>query len=293
MAGSLKRIEQDIATLEEAIAKIAQEFHSCYDRYLQVLSHAVRQQLILATYHLCTQGYPEAFLQLSYSERQQLQAGIRDLAGQTQAKLTALVHTPIAENAPRAAQGKLNSAPQEETPEEPGNPEPPEATAASNPPAESLSELKPLLITPIRLLRWQENIEEAIRGLLHALSHDVNLLLQDAGIILPELPEALLEAASKADPPPEAAGGSPNLLNLTIETDDEDDQQNPNLTELITVHLRLSEIEFADPGVMGARHQIRNLVARLNRLGRDYQKKQRDRAVLEAESAWRSSWFEE
>jgi len=293
MAGSLKRIEQDIATLEEAIAKIAQEFHSCYDRYLQVLSQAVRQQLILATYHLCTQGYPEAFLQLSYAERQQLQAGIRDLAGQTQVKLTALVRTPFAEETPPSPKGKLSSAPEDETPEDAENPEEPEATATPNPPAESLSELKPLLITPIRLLRWQENIEEAIREFLHALSHDVNLLLQEAGIILPELPEALLEAASKADPPPEAAGGSPNLLNLTIETDDEDDNEGGNLSQLITVHLRLSEIEFADPGVMGARHQIRNLVGRLHRLGRDYQKKQRERAVLEAESAWRSSWFEE
>ncbi|MGC9526687.1 MAG: hypothetical protein ACP5D7_14225 [Limnospira sp.] len=293
MAGSLKRIEQDIATLEEAIAKIAQDFYSCYENYLQVLSQAVRQQLILATYHLCTQGYPEAFLQLSYSERQELQAGIRDLAGQTHTKLTALVRTPIAGDTPPPPGGKLSSAPEEEPPEGERNPEEPEATAEPSPPTKSLSELKPLLITPIRLLHWQENIEEAIQEILYTLSHDVNLLLQEAGIILPELPEALLEAASKADPPPEATGGSPNLLHLTIETDDEDDKHSSNLTQLITVHLRLPEIEFADPAVMGARHQIRNLVGRLHRLGRDYQKKQRDRAVLEAESAWRSSWFEQ
>lgn len=73
MAGSINRVDQDIAALEEAIAKIAQEFHHAYEVYLVALGQGVRQQLILASYHLCTQIYPQVFLELSVSQRQKLQ----------------------------------------------------------------------------------------------------------------------------------------------------------------------------------------------------------------------------
>ncbi|MBD3561999.1 hypothetical protein H6S82_24585, partial [Planktothrix sp. FACHB-1355] len=80
MARAIEKIEQDIAALEEATSAIAQDFYNTYERYLKGLGQAMRQQLILATYHLCTQAYPQAFLSLSFSQRQQLQKAIRKLA---------------------------------------------------------------------------------------------------------------------------------------------------------------------------------------------------------------------
>jgi len=90
----------------------------------------------------------------------------------------------------------------------------------------------------------------------------------------------------------EAVAGPPNLLNLLVETENSL-ESGSTMTQLLAIHLRLSEIEFADSTVMAGRNQIRKLSAKASQLGRDYQKKQRERAVAEAEAAWRSSWFEE
>ncbi|MEO0686034.1 MAG: hypothetical protein AAFY76_13590, partial [Cyanobacteria bacterium J06649_11] len=72
MARPIERIEQDIVELEKTIKVIAQQLQNAYTSYLEVLGQALRQQLILASYHLCTQGYPESFLKLSLSQRQKL-----------------------------------------------------------------------------------------------------------------------------------------------------------------------------------------------------------------------------
>ncbi|MBV6621607.1 MAG: hypothetical protein KI793_01415 [Rivularia sp. (in: Bacteria)] len=80
MARPIERIEQDIVELEKAIKDIGQQLHGAYESYLEVLGQALRQQLILASYHLCTQGYPDSFLSLSLSQRQKLQKAMRKLA---------------------------------------------------------------------------------------------------------------------------------------------------------------------------------------------------------------------
>jgi len=296
MAGSVKQIEHEIALLEEAIADIAQELHQCYSDYLQVLGDGLRQQLILATYHLCTQGYPEAFLKLSFARRQELQSQIRHHVSRSQNRLFNLVRAPISEQKPPSDEAETSDdvepSPDRENTENEDNQKVRPSISTLKP--ISPSSPKPLLITPSHLLRWQENIEEATAKILHRLSHEINLLLQQSTILPQELPVALIEAASKTEPPLEAtAGNTPNLLTLMVETEDENEEQTSRVTQLITVHLRISEIEFSDPRVMAGRHQIRNVIKRLNQLGRNYQKKLRERAVLQAEAAWRSSWFDE
>ena len=293
MAGSVKQIEQEIAALEDAIADIAQELHQCYSDYLQVLGEGLRQQLILATYHLCTQGYPEAFLKLSFSRRQELQSQIRHQVSRSQNRLFNLVRAPISQQKPdeNDPQKSEDSEPSPETESQENQDFRPSISPLKS---VSPSSPKPLLITPYHLLRWQENIDEATTKILHRLSHEINLLLQEYAIMPPELPVALIEAASKTEPPLEAtAGNTPNLLTLMVETEDENEEQTSRVTQLITVHLRISEIEFSDPRVMAGRQKIRQVVKRLNQLGRNYQKKLRERAVLQAEAAWRSSWFDE
>ncbi|BAZ06916.1 hypothetical protein [Calothrix sp. NIES-3974] len=86
MVRAIERIEQDIKALEAEISAIAIQLHSNYTRYFTALGAAVRQQLILATYHLCTQAYPEAFLALSLGQRQSLQQSIRQIGSDTAAK---------------------------------------------------------------------------------------------------------------------------------------------------------------------------------------------------------------
>jgi geranylgeranyl pyrophosphate synthase len=92
MAKAIERIERDILALEEAIQAIAKELQTAYTNYLTALGQTVRKQLILATYHLCTQGYPESFLNLSLHQRQQLQQAIRKLGQQTAEQLQGLIN---------------------------------------------------------------------------------------------------------------------------------------------------------------------------------------------------------
>ena len=255
----------------------------------------MRRQLILASYHLCTQGYPESFLKLSYSQRQKFQQHLQALAGNAQKMLMSLVEVSPASQAlqeqepdeePRDDEDDGGDGDflleevisEEDLPEDPGD--------------LLLAPPKPLSL-PERLARWQENLEKSIPMLLKGLSRDTNLALQRADIFPSHLPEAVLEVATEAEAA-ETAANSPNLLNLIVQTEDGEDEPGAgNVTRLVAVRLHLSEIEFGDAAVMSARHQIRNLSARLQKLGRGYHKKLRERAVLEAEAAWRASWFEE
>lgn len=293
-------MEEDIASLEEAIVKLAQEFNDAYENYLTALGKAVRQQLILASYHLCTQGYPESFLKLSYSQRQKLQQNLQAVASNTQKSLLALVQLSSASQALEEKEPE-QTQPTEEIDEDDSDEDddPLEALLCEN---ESL-ELSPDLLLrarspeplslPERLAKWQEDLEKSIHRLLKTLSQESNLLLQKADLFPIHFPQAVLEAATEA-PAETSVASPPNLLNLMIQAENpEDDQPATNVARLIAVHLRLSEIEFADATVMSARHHIRHLSAQLNKAGRSYQKKQRERTVLEAEAAWRASWFED
>lgn len=319
MAKALEQIERDIAELEQAVAELAQEFYSTYSNYLTAFGQAVRQQLILAGYHLCTQGHPEAFLKLSYSQRQELQQDLRKVAEKAQQQLLTALLFPTANPAPAPPPPTLGLATLLEPPEtEPLTPfdplsvqSEPEASASSPLEAVFTTELnlEPTEISatptstalsneptgpinnPAQLAKWQEKIEKSIIKTLQTASRRANRVLQQAGVISKKLPEPVLEAAMKAEAA-EAVAGPPNLLNLLVETENSQESSS-TMTQLLAIHLRLSEIEFADLTVMAGRNQIRKLSAKATQLGRDYQKKQRERAVAEAEAAWRSSWFEE
>lgn len=319
MARAIEQIERDIAALEEATSVLAEEIKKTYERYLTALGQATRQQLILASYYLCTQGYPDAFLSLSFSQRQQLQQDIQKLAHNAKQELLAQLHSPTSDDVTTSAdvifierdggaleltdeyleslvEKALNAEHQhQETPkeesaaeEEQENKQKEEKAGANTFTPSPVS-----LNKPEQLTLWQEKLEKAIAKHLQKLSRNTNRLLHQAGILSKKLPEPLLEAAAKVEASGESMPGPPNLLNLVIETENDSESQSSTITHLVAIHLRLSEIEFAEPTVATGRQQIRNLSAKLSNLRREYQKKQREKAVAEAEAAWRSSWFEE
>ena len=158
--------------------------------------------------------------------------------------------------------------------------------------------LLPIANSPETLARWQRHIEKAIFNIIKLLSRDTNRLLQQSGILANQLPEKVLEAAYQAESSGESVAGPPNLLNIIIETGTSPksgklgETRGNTAIQITAIKLRLWEIEFADAATSAGRQQIRNLSARLNALGRDYQKKHRELAVVQAESAWRSSWVE-
>lgn len=300
MARAIERIEQDLAAVEAAIALLRAELYSTYSKYLQLLGQAVRRQLILASYQVCTHGYPEAFLSMSFNQRQKLQQSILSLAKNAQEQffshLEASKNLPPTEatqsDEPASEQSPLSSEQLQDVPEEPLTQPDQEPESIE---AEETAEIaKPESAKPEPLAKWQERLEEAIAKTLETLSLDTNRLLQQTGIIPGKLPAAVLEAAAKADNSTESITiGSPNLLNLLMETENDDDSEDSTLTRIIAINLRLSELEFADPALNAGRNQIRNLSAKGNMLHREYHKKQRERSVAQAEAAWRASWFED
>lgn len=275
MAKAIEQIEESLAVLEGAIARLSMEFHHSYSNYLTNLGKAVRQQLILASYHLCTQGNPTGFLNLSLGEKQKLQQDIRQLGGQIQEKLLAQL---LPENDSESGAEVANSDGEELV------------STEEKPELESPREINHQ--NPEALAQWQEELEKKIGQTLKNCSRDANRLLQQAGILPQQMPEALLEAALKADSGHEVPG-PPNLLNLMVEAHNDREPENSTFIQLIAIQLRLAEIELADGAVMTGRHQIRHLVSQLSRMRREYQKKQREKAIAEAESAWRAIWVDE
>ncbi|MEH2274589.1 MAG: hypothetical protein V7K40_07200 [Nostoc sp.] len=286
MARAIERIEQDIAALKEAIRAIATELQSAYASYLNTLGLAVRKQLILASYHLCTQGYPENFLHLSLNQRQQLQQAIRKL-GQVASEqlLTCIKSEEVGEDGTDETDGTHEGDGQDE------------GVTSSSPVILGTSTPEPLTLdtsNPIELAKWQHNLEEVTQEILKKLSHDANLLLQKAGVLPKKLPEPILAAAAAAasEASAEVMPGPPNLLNLVIEIENEQQSEDSEMTQIMAINLRLGEIEFADVTLSSERRQIRSILVQINKLGREYQKKHRERAIAEAEAAWRASWFE-
>ena len=299
MVGARERIEQDLAGLEEALAALTLEFRSTYEGYLTALGQAARQQLILACYHLCTQSVPESFLKLSLDGRQKMQQSVRRLAAASEENLRCLATKSEAEIEEEAEEDIEEEAEEDiEEDIEEYMEEDIEFPTINYQFPEKDYQLESAN-SPEKLARWQNSIEKSIAQTINLLSRDTNRLLQQYGILPSQLPEPVLEAASQVESSGDSVAGPPNLLNLIIETDASPAPQNlsetpyPRALHLTAIKMRLSEIEFADGATSAWRQQIRNLSLRLNSLGRDYQKKQRELAVVEAESAWRSSWFED
>lgn len=358
MVRSLNQIEQEMTALQQTVAAIAEEFHDAYAQYLEALGQAVRQQLILACYHLCTHGYPDAFLSLTFAQRQELQQTLRKLAQQAQTEMSSLLQPilprdlsdegdedeleegdedleeesddPADEDG--ASQGFLSSSADLDLPtalrflQKAMQPDPDEASVSQDSPEEAADQSKqnsdaesnnepdnerdnepdnepddepddepPIEdrpLTPKDLLYWQHRLEESIVDDLYQLSHATNRLMYRSELLPHQLPEPILEVATKAELSAEATASPPNLLSLMIETRSEDSKK-PVMAHIVAVRLRLSEIEFASGSLSVWRSRIRELSARLSKLGRDYYQKQRERSIAQAEAAWRSSWYED
>ncbi|MDZ8093717.1 MAG: hypothetical protein RMZ42_17570 [Nostoc sp. DedQUE05] len=286
MARAIERIEQDIAALQEAIRAIAIELQSAYASYLNTLGLAVRKQLILASYHLCTQGYPENFLHLSLNQRQQLQQAIRKL-GELAAEQLLIYLT--SEESGEDEVDEIDEGDETHEMDE-------EVTPSSSSLFLDTSNSQYLTANtsdPIELAKWQQKLEEVAQEILKKLSHDANLLLQKAGVLPKKLPEPILAAAAAAsEASAEVMPGPPNLLNLVIEIENEQQSEDSGLTQIMAINLRLGEIEFADVTLSSDRKRIRSILVQLNKLGREYKKRYKEKAIAEAEAAWRASWFE-
>ncbi|AFZ02543.1 hypothetical protein [Calothrix sp. PCC 6303] len=351
MARAIERIERDIEALEEKISAIASELEAACTGYLTTLGQAVRQQLILASYHLCTQGYPENFLRLSLNQRQKLQKALRQLGTQTSEQLidytkpepessTSITDDEETEEEEEKDDDELDESFDElslsekiifnlgstdsiafaeiaiangespfETEETELSEEKPDVDPRIKQQVPALPKIsilpkiipvKPLRFAkinpsnPVEVSKWYQSIELAAQYNLKKTSHEANLILQKANLLPQKLPPAILEAATAAsENSAEIAPAPPNLLNLVIEVGNKQQSRESGLTKIMAINLRLAEIEFADSNLSSQRRQINEILTGLQKLRREYLKKQRERSIAEAEGAWRASWYED
>lgn len=300
MAKSIETIKQDLATLEESTVNLAVDLLQLYRKYLDLLKDSVQKQLILAGYQICTQTYPDTFLSLSVNQRQNLQKKLKE-AGKTVASELLLLLNPLSNQLQSQLDQELNTQPQSLSFQRDIIPDfPDQENAQEELSVESLlnkdnfnsgSQIIPR--NPEVLVEWYQNIEKSIYHLLENISKKANHILHESGMLPLKIPPQLLDMAIEAHDAQEAISGPPNILNLLVEIQNPELSDDGNLTKITAIRLKLSEIEFADPLLSSQRNHIHNLLPRLNILRKQYQQKQQERSVVEAELAWRASWYEE
>lgn len=295
MSRSLTGIEEKISKIETDTTEFFQEFQHFYRQYLKLLSYCIEQQLILAAHHICTEIYPDAFLRLTFNQRQRLQDRLRKLGREFEADLLVFLKN----------QAELLIEPEESA-------ENPTSEMTETEESESSPKTVPLnTANPDELLHWSRSVEYGVRETLEKISKEANSLLRGAAILSNAIPAKVLEMAVEA----EESGigmnrsGQPNILNLLIEAtavselnnddenddDDDDDDEMPNpssITKITAIHLRLAEIEFGDPNLSHARKQLRDFLEKLGKLRKQYRQLKREYLTVEAKNAWRSSWSE-
>lgn len=307
MAGAIEKVEQDLAKMDDKVAQLREKSHKIYSSYLETLGQAVRQQLILAAYHLCTHTYPDRFLSLSVSEREKLQKSIRQVGSSAQEELTSLLEkletaSESSETEDKAADGDSH---QETTNESDGSDDP---TMPPNGQSEEkatefgesqVSQVREQLLgeDPVHpFAAWLEKVESAISNLLHNSSYEANRVLKQAQVFMPELPDPILEMALHSNANADTSG-PPNVINLYVQAEDphqsHQSQKKGEPIPITVIALHLAELEFADSQVMAQRNQLRQLMSQFSQLKQSYEQKQQEWLVATAEANWRAIWFEE
>ncbi len=390
MVRPVESIRKDLQGLEGATATLAEEFSQIYATYLTVLGQAMGRQVVMATYHLCTQVYPEDFLALPVSDRGRLQQGMQTLGRKAQGWLEELMEAdaPLAE--PNLDQADLNrleaalvalaqpsadsegsedsadSEGQEEQAQQAEHSGKPDSGASEgaiapasdiDPSAEAADAMPPLAadessadekapaldpkqlmqsvlmaaissdiedrfsdrpftgdpLTPTVVAKHHLILEQRIRDVLQRVSRKANRLLRKAQVI-PDLPETVLEAAADADMAVPKGRSVPNVLNVLVavagevptefdrqeaeseadvpEEEDEEEALEGTMTHLAAIQLRLADLEFGDVQTALWRSKLRTAVGRLRKLGKQYQRAERELAIAQAEQAWRAVWYD-
>ena len=297
MAKPIEQVEQDLEQLRTTSRELGRELTAAYRSYFGCFAPTLKQQSIQGCYHLCTNFYPEAFLKINYDRRSQLLKTLHRVINNAIADLAVHIEP----------ERKTNN----DNDDEPTG----ELTAMPAIPIDWFA-------TPSSLSTWQQNLEEEISHGLKEISYKVNLLLQQAQILPPNIPKPILEANPEADRHGANTTNVPNLLSVLIgqnndrlepddfeddeaEIDDEEeDRLDAALENLIqrdrqsqviqinSLYLRITEIEFSNVTVLSLRKNISQLSHKIKILDREYLHKQQELKIAEAESAWRNSWFE-
>jgi hypothetical protein len=97
--GPIEPINQSLKALEQQATDLGEQLFKVYQGYLSAVGRSAQQQLVLAAYHICTDGYPERFLGRPMADREVLQRALQQLAKTLVEQLQTFPH-PSAELPP-------------------------------------------------------------------------------------------------------------------------------------------------------------------------------------------------
>ncbi|NJL52547.1 MAG: hypothetical protein HC930_10590 [Hydrococcus sp. SU_1_0] len=340
MTKSIQQVKHNLEILKSQVAETATELEELHCNYLELLSHSLKQQLILACYQICTQLYPQSFINLSLSAKQDLQQNLRNLSTELKSQLADIVAqrelepkppelnlmSELIKKLPRSksrteetGEGTLTANELELIKAEIASIENIEnledieliAINASAIDTDSDEEVEPdqstetapreqvNLENPEHLILWHQQIERGIKRTLDETSRKVNRLLQKSKIIPDRLPNQVIDMAMQADGDKGMRNNLklpqvPHVMSLTVEADkSKQSQSGKKSLQISLLRLRLAELEFSDHLLNAKRGQLRNLMSKVNKLDSQYQAIQQELAIIEAQAAWRSSWYED
>jgi|GEM_PF-4336578 len=309
MAQSIEKLEIELAKLELAIADLCQQLTTIYPPYLKLFGETIRRQLIMAVYQICTDTHPQTFLQMSLTQRSDLQIKIRHIAQGIQQQILAPLEnlreittsgsspelTDTLDNLPSNSSSNLSTNLPSNSPSNLPT------KASGDSPKERLHKRQSGKIKA--LVHWQKQTDTEINQLLQQASQEVNQVLHQAGLLTQKLPIGLLEAAAKMESlNATAIVGKPSILNLMMEVEslregEDDDLEVEESTQkepigLTAVYLRWTELEFHSPELSVAAQTIRSTVGKLHNLDREYHRLLKYHQVARAQATWRSSWVD-
>ncbi len=313
MARQIEQIQRDLNKLRTVSSEIGLELTTAYKNYFAVFAPTLKQQSIQACYHLATTCYPEAFLKLTYSQKSQLLKTLQRVIQNTVASLLTQLDTPgyTGEDETETT-GELTSMPV--TPIDWFAAPDSLSTWQKNLEEEIAHTLTEISYKVNLLLQQAQILPSSIPKPILEANPQVD---QRGGntINVPNLLGVLIERDGGNERSTLAAllqrGREINQnrqqdRHENLEEDDLPIDPNPILADLhdhadepqkilqiFSVYLRLTEVEFSDGAVLSGRKNINNLGNKINTLRREYLHKQRELTIAEAESSWRSSWFED
>lgn len=309
MTRDINLIENDLEKLQQQVEEISNRLKTAYENYTVILGETLQQQLVFSVYQICTQEYPKGFLSLSLSQQQELQQEIRDLGKKATENLKLGGELLQAMNFEDDDNDNENEQEEEEASsanifseqwetfsegkiieenqfnEEEFNSE------------DAVSQLQAL--TPDSLMAWSQLQEEAIAMILATVSSQANALLQKMGVLPQELPQEMIEAALQTEGAGSISNRAPGVLHLMLEVERKNQKEksrkdnNNEVMQLAVVRLRVGELEFAAPTLNTKRREIRTIEQQLQKLQEQHRRLTQERAIAQAELAWRSSWHED
>jgi hypothetical protein len=80
MGATIEQLHQEMDQLRKTTSEVGLELRQVLTEYFAVLVRSLQRQVVMSSFHLCTEVYPEAFLERSVFERETLQQNIRKVS---------------------------------------------------------------------------------------------------------------------------------------------------------------------------------------------------------------------